>query len=139
MKCVALLVFVLASTPTFAQQLTRSDPAITGDAHRRAMSDLKVGRPLPGLPNLNAPVYISKLALVCPTLGALANPNIEALILTRTCVGLNGIKVSVVVPNDPETYLMAHSMSAVAIVWRSTEMSKANADYGWIKIENLKN
>lgn len=136
---VVLLLCAFLSTSLFAQQLARNDSAITGDAYKRAMSDLKEGRPLPGLPNLNAPVYVSKLALVCPTLGSLANPNIEALILTRTCVGLNGVRVSVVVPTDPKTYLTAHSMSAVAIVWPSTEMSKANVGYGWIKIENLKN
>lgn len=114
-------------------------PPITGAAYDAAMNDLKAGRPLPGLPNLNAPVFLPKLSLVCPSLSSLANPNIEALIWTRTCIGLKGVRVSVVMPTNPQTYLIAHSMRAVAITWRSSEISKANVGFGWVKIDDLQN
>jgi hypothetical protein len=106
----------------------------------KAIEDLNAGRQLPGLPNLRVPVYLSRRSLICPSLNALGNPNIEMLLITRTCTTLDRqIRVSVLVPTDSQSYLNSHVFGSVRVAWRTEDMSNGNINSGWVNISALHN
>src|SRR5262245_57183336 len=58
----------------------RQDPKLMN-----ALEDWKNGRDLPGMPNLNMPVFVVKGSVVSSTPGALGNPNRDLVLLTGAC------------------------------------------------------
>lgn len=106
----------------------------------KAIEDLNAGRPLPGLPDLKLPVYLNKGELACNSLGALKNPQVGQLLLTRSCiVSSSRVSVSVLPPVDPRSYLESHVAGSVRITWRAEELSNGNVNVGWVKISGIRN
>jgi hypothetical protein len=105
-----------------------------------ALADAKAGRPLPGLPRLDAPVYVQADAMVCESLGALANPNQAVSLLTKTCTLVTQKqRVQVSLPADFQQYIEMHAWGAVRVSWRSAQSSVANVYTGWVKVTELRN
>ena len=105
-----------------------------------ALKDLNAGRPLPGLPLLDRPVFVRADAIVCRSLGTLANPNAQLLLVAGACVLMpRDQRVRVVLPTSAREYIDGHSLAAVRIYWRSEQESVANTYDGWVRISELRN
>jgi hypothetical protein len=110
-----------------------------GSMHE-AMEDLKSRRPLPGLPDLNKPVYIRGKALLCSKMAGLRNPNVMALLMTRTCSIVEGpIRVMVLPPADDEAYLEQHIYKLIRVQLQAQAISDGGRYVGWIDMDALSN
>ena len=105
-----------------------------------AIQDLYAGRPLPGLPDLDKVVYLSKSALVCSSPGALANPDTAATQFVGACQQNSArTRVQILQPRTQQQYIECHIFGYVQISWRSARISDATAYSGWVRISALSN
>jgi hypothetical protein len=105
-----------------------------------AMQDLFAGKPIPGLPNLNKPVFLAPNSFVCSSRGALANPNKDILLKTRDCVLTEKkIRVSVVQPRTQDDYIEAHVARVIKVMWQSSAISDATVYSGWTPVAGITN
>ncbi len=120
---------------------TRPMKSLKRTALDRANEDLSKNRPLPGLPNLQAPIFVREAALICESLGALQNPNTAALLSTKACVrNTQRIRVKVILPTAPDSYLHSHVFRSVRVTWQANPPSSVgNAYLGWVSISSLQN
>lgn len=110
------------------------------NALQLANEDLLKNRPLPGLPNLNAPVFLVETALICESLRGLENPNISAAVLTKACVINRQLRrVQIVIPTTSDSYLESHVFRSVRVTWRADSPSIGNVFSGWVRISSLRN
>lgn len=81
-----------------------------------ALQDLKNGRDLPEMPNLNKAVFLVKGSVICSSPGALGNPNRDLVLFTGACAATSrDVRVSVLPPSDAQEYLRDHYFGIVAI------------------------
>jgi len=129
-----------SESPPPRQSRTRRQPSLRALAIQAAIKDLSAGRPLPGLPLLDRPVFVRADAVVCRSLGTLANPNTQVLLVTGACsVVPRDRRVKVALPSGSQEYIEAHSLGAVRIYWRAEQESVANAYGGWVRVSELRN
>lgn len=123
-----------------AVERERPKPKAMPSPVAQATADWFAGRSLPGLPSLKAHVYVGKNTLICPSVNALGNPNVDVLLLTRTCaLTSNRIRVAVLVPTDAKTYIDSHVFGAIIVELRSEEGSNATVRHGWVRTSSLQN
>lgn len=105
-----------------------------------AMDDLRAKKPLPGLPNLNKPVFIRDKAFVCSKMGSMRNPNMVALLYSKACAIVEGpVRVRVVLPTTDKGYVDGHVFKLVQVLLPQHGSSDATPYLAWIDIEALSN
>jgi hypothetical protein len=99
------------------------------------------GLPLPGLPNLNLPVYLKEGNIVCQSLGALRNPNTAILLTTGGCtfVKTGRIRILVHEPSNAREYVESYQFRGIRISSASAKMSSANVFHGWADLQSIEN
>lgn len=105
-----------------------------------ALTDFNAGRPLPGLPKLDKPVYLAAEARLCDSPNAFANPNTAITVMTGACAIVpRKVQVMVYAPTDPEDYVRSHVFRMVLVGFRSGQVSDGNIYRGWVGISSLSN
>jgi hypothetical protein len=105
-----------------------------------ALSDFKQGKPISGLPDIKKPIYIMPKVLVCGSAGALANPNIQVLLLTEACIFTKvKMRVNVRIPRDAQQYIQNYVYSTIQVSWDAGEVSSRSVESGWVYLDGLAN
>ena len=120
----------------FSSMACMAQPSAVQDA----IDDFRVGKPLPYLPDLNQTVYVIEAALICESVGALKNPNIDILLGIGACIrATTRMKVGVLPPRDLEKYIEGHVFKVVRIVWRPPPGQDQSMRTGWTETNMLRN
>jgi hypothetical protein len=126
--CLLTAAFVLA-VPAYGQR--------PGDINA-AVADFNAQRPLPGLPSLKKPVYLTANSKVCDSPDSYANPNTAITVMVGACAIVpRKIQVMVYPPTDRENYVRGHVFGMVLVGLRSGEPSDGNMYRGWVSTSSL--
>ena len=107
----------------------------------RAIEDMYRNAPLPGLPNLDRPVYLKSGAYACTSAGALLNPHRDIVVNMGVCAfSISDRRVSILLPSPRSTdYIQDHYWGIVSIAMPSGQMSVVNTSILWVNIGDLRN
>lgn len=106
----------------------------------KALQDWSAGKPLEGLPNLKKPVYLKGETLLCQSSGALMNPNVPVLLLTRACMVMpKRVRVLVYPPADAQSYMEGYMYQMVRVSLTTGDISNGNSTQGWVFLDSLTN
>lgn len=110
----------------------------TPDALARRFAD---GLPLPGMPDLDRPVYVRAGSVICTSPGALRNPHPALTVMVGACavIEAEGVRVMVYEPRDADSYVDAHFSQSVRVAIYPRRIAAADSIEGWVDLRSISN
>jgi hypothetical protein len=141
MKNLTMLILLLASLTLPAQQNDAQQQALN-EQTAQIMRNYQLGRPIPGLPDLNRPVHIKKGNMICSNAADLLNPDKATLLYLLQCVvSNNDVQVKIVRPRSARMYFVCYlyGLVEVQVPWAHQKSEADEIHSDWVLVTALSN